>query len=391
MIPRAALISNFKYAIAGAAIGFIAWGHTPVFVAVSILMLMLYFQTQSRLEFFAASMGYYLAASRGLFTGTIVYYDQVAFAFAIWIGSALILSIGWIIFWSNSTRAKPLVFLLAVLLVILPPIGLVGWTNPLLAAGLFFPGWGFFGIVALLASIVVFELYAGGRQRWIVSSMAVFAAMAFNYNFAALKDAKFETVQTDFGMLYDEHKPDFMAEFKRQVDFLALANSAKKDFVLLPENAVGRWTENNMMAWADLPTGKTVFTGASIYDTENPELYDNVLLKITPEGYETLYRQRVPVLVSMWRPWEKRGTNAYLFSQKPVVDVEGAGKIGVMICYEQLLFYTLMETMAYKPERIVAVSNLWWSKGTSIKEIEIASLELTSSLFGVPLAASWNE
>lgn len=382
--------SGFRYAAAGAIIGFISWGHAPVFVAVSILMLFLYFQAETRLNFFVAVFAYYLAGSRGLLTGTITYYNQVAFGFGIWIGSALIISIAWVIFWSNSPRAKQLFFLLASLLVILPPFGLVGWTNPLLAAGLIFPSWGFFGIAALIGAIIAINIFAG-RNRWIVAAPAVVLVMLFNYNFQPVLDTKLATVNTEFGELYNEEKPDFIADFKRQNDYLNEAYSAKGEFVLMPENAVGRWTDLNMMAWADLSPEKTVLTGATILDPKHPKLYDNVLLKIKNSGYEILYRQRVPVLISMWRPWEDTGTNAYLFKQNPVVSIDGMGRVGVMICYEQLLFYTLMETMAYKPERIIAVSNLWWAKGTSIKEIEVASLELTSSLFGVPLAASWNE
>lgn len=384
------LKSNFNYAAAGALIGFAAWGHAPVFAAGSILILILYFQAQNRLNFFVAIFAYYLAASRGLLTGTITYYDQVAFGFAVWIGSALVISLAWVIFWSNSPRAKQLFFLLASLLVILPPFGLVGWTNPLLAAGLIFPSWGFFGIAALIGAIIAIEIFAG-RNRWIIAAPAVVLVMLFNHNFQPVVDTKLATVNTEFGKLYDEEKPDFMADFQRQNDYIGKAYNSKSEFVLMPENAVGRWTDLNMMAWADLNPDKTVLTGASIQDPKHPKLYDNVLLKIKNSGYEILYRQRVPVLISMWRPWEDTGTNAYLFRQKPVVSIDGVGRAGVLICYEQLLFYTLMETMAYNPDRIIAVSNLWWSKGTSIKEIEIASLELTSSLFNVPLSLSMNE
>lgn len=384
------LKSNFNYAAAGALIGFAAWGHAPVFAAGSILILILYFQAQTRLNFFVAVFAYYLAASRGLLTGTITYYDNhVLYGFAIWIGAALIISLAWVLFWSNSPKKKPLVFILAVLFVIVPPIGLIGWANPLLAAGLFFPGWGFFGIAALIGSIIAIEIFAA-RNRWIVSSLAVATAMMFNYNFAPVKDSTFTAAQTKFGKLYDEKKRDFMLDYQSQIGFLSIANSSKNKAVILPESALGWWTPNNMMIWADLKSDKTVYGGASL-QKENSLLNDNVLMQITAGGYKVLYRQRVPVLVEMWRPWEDTGTKAYLFKQKPVVSIDGMGKVGVLICYEQLLYYTLMETMAYKPERIIAISNLWWAKETSIKEIEIASLELTSSLFNVPLSLSMNE
>jgi hypothetical protein len=388
------LQSKVKYALSGGIIGFIAWGHSPVYVAPSILLFFLYFQAQTRSNFFIAVFAYYLAASRGLFTGTITYYDnQILYAFIIWSGAAFVISIVWVIFWSNSPRAKPLFFLLASLLVILPPFGLIGWANPLLAAGLFFPGWGFFGVGTLLLSIIVFELYTRGRNRWIVSIIAVVTVMLLNYNFKPLEDSVFATTQTKYGKLYDEKNRDFMIDYKTGINFVGIANSVKSKNVLLPESAAGWWAQGNntnMMIWGNLEPDKTVLTGASIQKNDSLT-NDNVLLQIKNDGYKILYRQRVPVLVEMWRPWENTGTTAYLFRQKPVVSIDGIGKTGILICYEQLLFYTLMETMAYNPDRIIALSNLWWAKQTSIKEIQIASLELVSSLFNVPLSLSLNE
>lgn len=72
-------------------------------------------------------------------------------------------------------------------------------------------------------------------------------------------------------------KPNFIADYQKQVDYLKLANQAIKDFVLLPENAVGRWTENNMMVWADLAPQKQFLVGASIYDTKPTSLRQRVI------------------------------------------------------------------------------------------------------------------
>ncbi|MDY0215048.1 MAG: nitrilase-related carbon-nitrogen hydrolase [Bacilli bacterium] len=379
---------NFKYALAGAMIGFCAWGHSTILAVISLFMISLYFQAKTRANFFYAAVGYYLAASRGLFSGIVVYYDQITYAFTIWVGSALIISIGWTILWSENSKKKVFAFLFAIIFITIPPIGFVGWTNPLLTAGLIFPGFGFYGFGLLLLMFILIEVY--GKKRWIISSMIVLLALFFNRNFIPIKDNIFYGAETNFGKLYDENT-NYITDYKRQMDYLHVTKSTENKFVVLPENAVGRWTNLNMMAWANLPLGKRIFAGASIYHENNISLYDNVLLEITPTNYKILYRQRVPVLISMWQPWGNTGAKAYLFQENPVVNIDKIGNVGVLICYEQLLFYTLLETMAYNPERIIAISNLWWAKGTSIKAIEISSLQLISSLFKKPLTISMNE
>lgn len=385
---------NYKinFFIVGAAIGFISWGHSPILVSFSIILFFIYFQAKNRLEFFLAAMGYYLSVSRGLLFGTIAFYDdKILYGFGIWIGAATVISVTWVIFWSNSSKYKALFFLLSLNLIIVPPIGLIGWANPLLAAGLFFPGWGFYGIIALIGMILIIERFTQNK-RLFFSTLAAFVVMILNHNFVPKNDKFITQVNSNFGTLYSEKKIDFIADYKRQNDYLKLAHDSKNEIVLLPENAVGKWTNLNMMAWDALEENKTVYAGATIQDQTYPELSDNVILKIKKSGYSIVYKQRVPVLISMWRPWNHTtGTNAYIFKENPVVKIDGVGKSGVLICYEQLLFYTIMDTMFYKPDELIAVSNLWWAQGTSIKKIEIASLELTSSLFNVPFALSINE
>lgn len=385
------LILNFKYLVAGATIGFVSWGHTPVFVCLSVLLYVLYFYAPTRTNFFIAAVGYYLATSRGLLEGITIYYKNFLYGFGIWLAAGLIISTAWILFWGNSPRTKSITFILANILIIVPPIGLVGWSNPILSTGLFLPGFGFFGVAIFIVGNILINTCVMWQKRLFSIAVILLCVLALNHNFTPINNLKIAQTNTKFGELYDDKKLDYIANFQLQNKYLSKVYKTKNDYVLLPENAVGNWNESNMMVWADLNAHKTVLAGASIQNKKNPKLSDNVLLQIKKSGYEVLYRQRVPVLISMWRPWEDRGTNAYLFYQNPVINIEGLGNSGILICYEQLLVYTLFETMFYEPDQIIAISNLWWASGTSIKKIEIASLELVSVLFGVPLSLSLNE
>ena len=122
---------------------------------------------------------------------------------------------------------------------------------------------------------------------------------------------------------------------------------------------------------------KTILAGATIYKNQNS--YDNVLMEITNSSYKTIYKQRVPVPISMWKFWIEQGVNAYPF-YNPIIE-HNKSRVGVFICYEQLLTYTYLHTMFYNPDYIIGISNLWWVEDNSIEKIQKRSLKLWSLLF----------
>jgi len=72
-----------------------------------------------------------------------------------------------------------------------------------------------------------------------------------------------------------------------------------------------------MMIWKNLDNNKTILAGATIYKNQNT--YDNVLMEITNHSYKTIYKQRVPVPISMWKYWIEQGANAYFFNN-PIIE-----------------------------------------------------------------------
>jgi predicted amidohydrolase len=132
-----------------------------------------------------------------------------------------------------------------------------------------------------------------------------------------------------------------------------------------------------MMIWKNLDNNKTILAGATIYKNQNT--YDNVLMEITNHSYKTIYKQRVPVPISMWKYWIEQGANAYFFNN-PIIEYKKS-RVGVFICYEQLLSYTYFHTMLYNPDYIIGISNLWWVEDKSIVKIQKRSLKLWGILF----------
>ena len=121
--------------------------------------------------------------------------------------------------------------------------------------------------------------------------------------------------------------------------------------------------------------------------------YDNVMLQVSAGGAKIVYRERMPVPVSMWQPWlawtgQGGGARAHFFAN-PVIDIESV-TVAPLICYEQLIIWPVLQSMLYRPDIIVATGNGWWTEGTSIVAIQKASAQAWASLFGLPLVMAFN-
>jgi hypothetical protein len=340
--------------------------------------------------------GYYLLGSRGLLTGTITYYHDISYGFIVWIGVACLVSCAWIIIWSDKSSKRYFLFPLTLLIQILPPVGFISWNNPLPSVGLILPGFGYFGMVCLIAFVYLISLimdkakYDNFIPIKLFGSLFVLVSLAFTITkLQTKKNSNFTTVKTNFK--YNPEKRDRIKEYMRISKYFDMTNTGEGNTTLLPENALGFYLDSQRVAiWDELNASKKVYAGAYIVvSNENKVLYDNVLLAIDHNSTKIIYKQRVPVLVSMWRPFTFEGARATIYKD-PIVSIEGKDT-GVFICYEQHLTYTFLQTMFYKPERLLGISNLYWAKDTNIEQIQRESLELYGLLFDVPIYYSVNK
>ena len=182
---------------------------------------------------------------------------------------------------------------------------------------------------------------------------------------------------------------------ERQRDLIASVTRAGGQggrIVVLPESALGFWTPSVDRLWREALASSdiVVIAGAAVID---PQGYDNVLVAISAQEAGILYRERMPVPVSMWQPWRRwlgqdGGARAHLFAN-PTVELAGR-RIAPLICYEQLVVWPNLQSMLYQPNAIVATGNGWWTAGTSIMAIQNASTLAWARLFDVPLVAAFN-
>jgi apolipoprotein N-acyltransferase len=65
-------------------------------------------------------------------------------------------------------------------------------------------------------------------------------------------------------------------------------------------------------------------------------------------------------------------------------------RAGVLLCYEQMTFWSAVETMARGPEMLIAPSNLYWAQDTSIPAIQHLASQDWADLWAIPLYEARN-
>ncbi len=347
------------------------------------------------------SAGYFLTASRGLPQGVANFYGT-----DVWPGLLLLLaaSVSFItvhaVLWSGrrgqktSGRIWPAAlravrYLVALLLTGLPPFGITGWAHPLTAAGVLFPDWGWWGLLLTAAGLLVMTTRLWPAAAITLSALWLWSAASWTEpnlpeGWVGVDLGRGQNLGRDGSL---QHQRDLIATMRQ-----AAVGDPGTRVVVLPESALGLWTPTVTRLWRERlrGTGLTVIAGATVIQ---PQGYDNVMVAISAGAAEILYRERMPVPVSMWQPWlqwahQSGGASATFFGD-PVVEVDAAS-LAPLICYEQLILWPILQSMLHSPNVIVATGNGWWTHETSIVAIQRASVIAWARLFGLPVVMAFN-
>ena len=339
----------------------------------------------NRLVAGVAALAYFLAASRGLPVGVSIFYaSDMWVGLALWIAaSSLFVFVHSLLWTSKSGWHRPLRYALAWILMSVPPLGIIGWANPITAAGVLFPGLGWFGMIAMAHTLSAMTTRAWPIVVLIVG--AFFALSAKGWSEPGPPEG-WIGIYTHFNYA----SPGQHANYAQHLATLALVQDAAKAGarnIVLPESAFGIWTPTTEHLWVSALRGTdvTVNGGAILIGAEG---YDNVMIEVSGKGSQILYRERMPVPVSMWQPWASGGATAHVFG-KPTGRFTGT-LIAPLICYEQLLVWPILQSMLYEPSVIVATGNGWWTGDTNIVAIQKASARAWASLFGVSIIVAFN-
>lgn len=355
---------------------------------VALIFPFLWGRAETRLSAALLSAVYFLAASRGLPQGAAAYFGSgLTPAVLLW----LLASAGFVavhtVLWGRTARWRPVRYLAVALLTAVPPFGITGWAHPVTAAGVLFPGWGWWGVGAMAAGLLGLV-----SPRWPAAAVAIIGAWLWSaLSWTEPTVAKgWRGVHLQMGAALGRE-----VNLPAQRDMIATVISEADDgasIVVLPESALGFWTPTVERVWlAGLGSRPlTVIAGASVVDDAG---YDNVLIRIEHRRAEVIYRQRMPVPGAMWQPWRSLlgydgGARARLLGNAG--SLAGGAAIAPIICYEQLLVWPILQSMWTEPEVIVVVGNGWWASATSIVAIQRASAVAWARLFGLPLILAFN-
>ena len=366
--------------------GFLGYSGIAALLPVSLLFYFLYGRTQTRAQAAVLAASYFLAASWGLSLGIATFFDTALLnGVLLWLSASLSFTFVFGVVWTRKHEKRRWMVILGTLIMSVPPFGIVGWASPLTAAGMMFPGTGFAGLLALILLI----FFLGDARYWkIALPIALFFGLAGPlWGKTPLPPENWSSTQTD--ILYGAGPDDYDNQYRILKENAAHLRGKENRLVILPEGATGWSNRTSQRAWKS----ETEFTNTSVLGGAEKRLKsgqaENLMVYIDADNYQILYRQRMPVPVSMWRPWSKHGTRA-TFYETPVFDLDGQ-IVAPLICYEQLLIWPIIQSAVYNPDVIIGISNNWWASETNIPDIQKVTLLAWARLFNTKLAIGFNQ
>lgn len=372
----------------------IGWSGHELALPVAMIFPALWALSPSRLVASLVSAGYFLAASRGLPQGVANFYAaDLGPGLLLWLAASVFFVGVHAVLWAKepgrwlSGRGVAVRYLVVAALMALPPFGIAGWAQPLTAAGVLFPEWGWWGLAATAVGLMTMTSRYWSIAAIVLGGFWLWSAATWT---PPKLPAGWKGVDLDLGQSLGrdgslEHHQELIAAAR-------VAATGSTRFIVLPESVLGFWTPTVSRHWQEglRDLDVTVLAGAVVIDAGG---YDNVLVAISADKASVFYRERMPVPVSMWQPWrawfgDTGGARAHFFAN-PIVEVRGE-RIAALICYEQLILWPVLQSMLHSPEIIVATGNGWWTAGTSIIGIQKASVAAWAKLFGLPAVMSFN-
>ncbi len=390
-------IKSFAISIAigltGTAVGWQTWGNgTEAWRLIWLMLLPLAWGlAQSRWSASLLILGYYLGGARGLPGGTAVFFGEGGpwwLGYACYLGACLLLTLPFLTLYGQ--RGKGWRFVAATCVSVVPPLAFVGWINPLVVAGTLFPGMGWFGLVSTAGLMIALV----DRSRWILS-FAIVAALA-NFSFVApAVPTGWSAVDTHFPRLGSGDGIGEVIDAMKRVDWLIKyadtvpANSLR----VLPETVLGPvgMSAKYLLSGVSVDLkkhGSRILVGGEL-DRDDGK-YLNAVLVLGAQGDDGKQAvEGIPVPVSMWHPFGKAGAVADVWGHSGLIEVAGK-KTGVLICYEQLLTYSVLWMMTENPDMLVGASNLWWVTDKTIPVIQAQMMLSFGRLFGAGVVRAVN-
>lgn len=378
-INKKTALQTVAYTLIGAAIGVhVGLSDDPRLLGITALLPLFWSCAPSRYSAAVLAAAYYLAAARGVPLGAATFFGDgnshsLLLGTILWLSSSAALALPWTVLWTERVNILGQILRLAAvyILITIPPIGLFGWASPLLAAGILFPRSAWFGIAAMTLAHPIFHTFRQSKRK-VVSVMlpcafVIYIALcAYIIPFNISSPGGFTALDTHHAKSASG-SARFTDSFIRTTDIIDRVMAQNATYILLPETLAGAWTKASRQLWLPIgrflaQQGQTLIVGAEIYDKE--QKYDNCMIFLGNDD-APLYRQRVPVPVSMWRPFGGKGTaKAHWLADGHITLLDDRTAV-CLLCYEQYITWPMLLSMLHgKADILICASNQWWSKDT---------------------------
>ena len=341
----------------------------------------------SILHTISAAFIFNLVAGFGLLNGIHTLSNDSVTALSTWVLPALLLSIPFAL--------APIMprtgVMVALVLMILPPLGIIGLPSPLIVAGAILPGAGFIG---LALTLVLFQLLYSLSVPKPVGAVLMLALVGISLHGAAGSAApqsglRFVGVDTRLNDYLGADR-NYAADYHSQSRILESLKDmqAAAPIPLFPEAMGGRLTDtaqSRLRSFAAATNREFISGGEEFTDSGQ---YNNVLAHVSAGNINILYRQRMPAPWFMWRGGMEGFFRAGL--TRPGTFLFNGINVGALICYEIALPLLIFQTHWQKPDVVLVASNLWWGRETRLPDLVRLHVAAWSKLFGVPYILAMN-
>lgn len=364
------------------------------FISVATVWLLWLFPATFRLcqtarQCYCVALVFYLVAGRGFLLGIHTLSESMVTPLLAWIFSAATLATPYTVI----PRLPRCGVLIALTLTMIPPVGLIALPTPLIGAGVTFPGTGMTGFILTL--LIYQIIYSAQCTKPALATLLIGLIGASTWSAAA---SITPTARAWAGINTEYHSAltltrDFSSDFAIQNevhDVLRIQTppSYNDTTLVFPEAAGGRLTQaamSRLQSFASA-TGRSFLIGGEEYAGRGQ--LNNVLVHVSLEHTDVVYRQRLPA------PWFMfRGDRPGFFTadlSRPATFMLGQQRVGVMICYEIALPFFVLQTHWGNPEVVLVAMNLWWAHETNLPDLARLHIKAWSRLYGVPYVLAMN-
>ena len=370
-------------------VGVVAWSGHVLTIPLALLLLVLLSTAMTRRVALTTSVAYYAGATWQILPGAATFFGHHANpvqVLSLWAGASLLLATPWAILWSRRRASRLWRTPLALVLVAIPPLGVIGCASPLVAAGLLFPGTAWFGL-ALTA--LVCGLLSSYPALGLALALA-FATPAHLFYRPKPAPPDWRAESTRFGGVGLD-TPTPLADYQAAQSIQQIAVRSDARVILFPETVVTNWNPGTDLFWK--PTidtlreqGKTILIGANVFDPTSQHYLNSIVIRGAEQRPN--FVQRIPIPIAMWVPLSK--TDVPLQLRKPGTVMIGGQNAAVLICYEELLVWPVVTSFMQHPTLLLGTANDYWARNTTIPDIQRACLESWARLFRVPLLWAQN-